>query len=133
MSMYEELDVAYLGIFNGVKDPPVVVYIAGPYRQNANVGRTELENVRLAEGVAIACARANVLFFCPHLNSAHQSGVAPAEFYLRLDLEILRRSCDVVLLLPGWQHSKGTLGEIRLATEQRKPVYELTGLNGVAT
>ena len=132
MSEHDELDIAFLGIFDGVKEPPVVVYIAGPYRQNPEVGRTVLENVRLAERVAIACARAGVLFFCPHLNSAHQSGVAPARFYLDLDLEILRRACDVVVLLPGWQHSSGTLGEIKLAKELRKPIYELTGLNGVA-
>ena len=108
---------------------PAVVYIAGPYRFTAKVGRTELENIRLAERLAIALARAGVFFFCPHLNSAHQTGVAPARYYLDLDLEVLRRCCDVVVLLPGWRHSLGTIGEIVLARKLGLRVFEVVGLS----
>ena len=126
-----QLQVAELAMFRAELTPPgrraPVVYIAGPYRYHPEVGRTELENIRLAETAAIACARAGVYFFCPHLNSAHQTGIAPPAFYLGLDLQVLRRCCDALLLLPGWQYSSGTLGEIELARELNRPVFQLSG------
>ena len=80
-----------------------LVYLAGPYRGNIR------SNVRKAEEWAAACARKGIHYFCPHLNSAFFDD-ANTEFWLTMDLNILSR-CDVLLLMPGWEKSRGAQDE----------------------
>ena len=104
------------------------VYIAGKYRSSN--GTSVLENVRLAERVAIACARAGVHYFCPHLNTAWMSGdgnhagVAPNDFFLAADLDWLAVSQDI-LMIPGWGGSPGARGELKFARLALLGLYEL--------
>ena len=61
----------------------------------------------------------------PHLNTAKIEDYAPwlpDEFYLDGTLELMRK-CDAVCLLPGYEFSEGTAGEIAEARRLGIPVY----------
>ena len=100
--------------------PPhkLLFYIAGPYRGNVRA------NIRRAEAYAAECAEREMYYFCPHMNSAFIDHEAPEEFWLALDLAFLAH-CDVLLLLPGWETSAGTLGEREFAESVGMAVYEI--------
>ena len=98
-----------------------LVYVAGPYRAEAEFG--VLENIRRAEKVALEVWRAGAACICPHKNTAFFGGAADDRVWLEGDLEIIRR-CDAIVLVEGWQNSTGTLAEIKLASELGLPVFE---------
>lgn len=98
-----------------------VVYIAGPFR-----GETSwevAENVRAAERVGLEVARLGYMPLTPHANTAHFDGCLPDAFWLEGTLELLRR-CDAVVLVPGWERSRGTKAEIREAEARKIPVFQ---------
>ncbi len=99
-----------------------LVYIAGPYSAPSIDGIEK--NIRQAEKYALALAQANIYFICPHLNTAYfDSKIKINEiYYYNLGFELLARS-DVLLVLPGWQKSKGTLKEIAQAKKNNKLIY----------
>ncbi len=105
----------------------VVVFIAGPYSAPTNAGIEK--NIRVAEKVALALAKAEIFFICPHLNSAHfDSKIQTSDsYYYKLYLKILERTADVILVLPGYQRSTGTLNEIKAARQADKLVYFING------
>jgi len=97
-----------------------IAYIAGPYR-----GRTHndiAENIWAARSIATRLWELGYAVICPHLNSAFMSGAAPEETFLEGGLEILRR-CDLLVLVEGWQASKGTAREIEVARECGIPIF----------
>ena len=100
----------------------VLVYIVGPYNAPSQEGIEQ--NIRQAEKVAIALAEAGIFFICPHLNTAHFGTKAQADesFYYRLGLKFVDVA-NVLLVLPGWEKSSGTLGEIERAKLRGKPIY----------
>lgn len=60
---------------------------------------------------------------CPHLNTACFDGACADESFLAGGLELLRR-CDLVVLAPRWETSRGTLQEVAEAQAQDIPVWE---------
>jgi hypothetical protein len=97
-----------------------VVYVAGRFR-----GKTNWEiqqNVRRAEEVSLRVAELGGMPLCPHKNTEHFDGLLTAEFWLEGTLELMRR-CDAVVLVPGWETSEGTKGEIAEANRLGIPVY----------
>lgn len=104
----------------------MIVYLAGPYR--ADTPRGIVENIQRAEKVALELWAAGYPTICPHKNTALFDGGAPDEVWLSGDLEILRR-CDVLVLLPGWHESSGSVEEKILAKSLGIPVYEWPALS----
>lgn len=103
-----------------------VVYIAGAFR-----GATPwdvAENVRNAERYALSVARLGAMPLCPHANTQHFDGQRTAQFWIDGTLELLRR-CDAMVLVPGWENSVGTKGEIAYCESVGLPVFHPTSAN----
>ena len=99
----------------------IVVYVAGPY--SAGNMRGTVLNIRKAELVSEELWKQGYTVFCPHMNSRLLDGIIPHDEWYKRDLVILKR-CDVVVLLPGWQFSKGTRIEKEFAEKHNIPVVE---------
>lgn len=97
-----------------------LVYIAGPFRAE-NAWKVE-QNIRSAEALALEVLRAGFAAICPHSNTRFFDGALPDAVFLEAGLEILRR-CDAVLLVKGWEDSKGTHAEIAEAYDRGIPVF----------
>ncbi|MFA5409710.1 MAG: DUF4406 domain-containing protein, partial [Bacilli bacterium] len=88
-----------------------ILYISGPY--SAGNGRTVADNIAIARAHAEAAARKGWMPFTPHLNTAHFEDSCPNvshQEWLDGDLVILRALSQTgvaVLLLPGWEGSRG--------------------------
>ena len=99
-----------------------VVYVAGPYKAS-NEYRTK-NNIRMAEEVGTRLWYCGFISYVPHLNTAFFRGAYGLEddVWLNGHLVILRR-CDLLVVLPGWEQSPGTIKEIKLAEELGIPIY----------
>jgi len=100
-----------------------VVFIAGPF--TAGTAWDIEQNVRCAEGCALAVARSGAMPLCPHTNTRLFHGQCTEQFWYDGTLELLRR-CDAVLMVPGWERSKGATNERRFAEQIGLPVFEST-------
>jgi nucleoside 2-deoxyribosyltransferase len=101
--------------FNGM-----IVYVAGPYRSedswevHANIRRAkEMGDELIQEGIMPLIPHKNTEL-CEHLNTS--------QFFLDGTLELMRR-CDALLIVPKYENSEGTLGEIAEARKLGKPVF----------
>jgi len=97
-----------------------VVYVAGPYAARTLLGR--IRNILRAWRVAAWVWHQGGVGICPHSMTASWIIMRP-EVFLGGDLELLRRAADAVLVLPGWERSQGTLGEIREAERVGLPLF----------
>ena len=101
-----------------------IIYVAGPYRAKTKSRR----DLHLAQAAMTGVLLAEKGWYpvIPHLNTAKFEDHAPwigDEFYLDGTLELLRR-CDALCLLPGYEFSEGTAGEIAEARRLGIPVYK---------
>lgn len=100
------------------------IYIAGPYRASTRNGIET--NIDLAEEVSADIVRLGCMPVTPHSLTRNQD-VADAShddvFWLDATLELMRR-CDAVMLVPGWQDSAGTRGEVTEAKRLGIKVFE---------
>lgn len=100
----------------------LLCYIAGPYR--APTESQIVENIRLAEMVAIKYWKLGFSVICPHKNTAFFGGILPDSVWLEGDFEIIRR-CDFIVMLPTWKMSQGAKMEHDFALSLGKSViYE---------
>lgn len=98
-----------------------VIYVAGPY--NA-AGRAEvLDNIMRARDYARKLWAMGWVVLCPHANSGLMDGEAiPDSAFVEGSLELMLR-CDAVLMIPGWENSKGARAELEAAIYQGMDVY----------
>lgn len=95
------------------------VYIAGPYTAKTKEERDQ--NVRLAEEVGKRVASAGYIPFIPHKmthgwdeDPRFGEGEEARKFFMNICLAWLGL-CDAILVLPGYENSRGTLEEINYA------------------
>jgi len=93
-----------------------LLYVAGPYR--AATRAAIAANIERARQVGILAARLGWYPVIPHCNTAHMELDADNgdDFWLAGTLEMMTR-CDAVVLVPGWETSAGTAGEIAKADQ----------------
>ncbi len=96
-----------------------VAYIAGPYRAKTPHGI--VENIRKAEQYAIKYWSMGYAVICPHKNTALLDGVCPDEVWLEGAMELLRRA-DVVVFIPGYKDSTGSMAEFDEAVVMGKEI-----------
>ncbi len=89
-----------------------VAYISGPYRADTVNGIWE--NVQAARKIALKYWRLGYAVVCPHMNTAMMDGACPDDAWLKGHVEIMLR-CDVVVMMEGWEWSKGAIEECKAA------------------
>ncbi len=97
-----------------------LVYVAGPF--SADDGWGVAQNVHRAETAARAVLRLGAMPVTPHSIGARMAGTETQELWRAGTLALMRR-CDAVLVLPGYEKSAGTLGEIEEAKRLRMPLF----------
>ena len=107
--------------------PTLLIYIAGRFR-----GPTPWDvekNIRAAEEVAFQVWSLStqltggyVAALCPHMNCRHWDKTLSDDIWLAGGLALLS-ACDAVVLVPGWESSKGTVAEVGLARKSGLPVF----------
>lgn len=85
-----------------------VAVISGPYR--ADTINQTVENIRFAEKYAKKYWELGYSVICPHKNTALFDGVLPDYVWLEGAKELIKRA-DVLVCIPGWQDSIGSMGE----------------------
>ena len=67
------------------------------------------------------------MVICPHMNSAHFDGICDDKRFLNGYLETIRRMTnkDILVTIPGWSTSEGSIAEHALGVERRLTIiYE---------
>ena len=98
-----------------------VIYVAGRFSAPDQWQRAR--NVRAAETVAFAVAEVGAMPLNPLANMCNFFATLTDEFWYDGTLELLRR-CDAVILVPGWQGSKGVQREIDETFLRKMPLFE---------
>lgn len=91
-------------------------YIGGPYR--AKHAYQIDRNIRKAKEVGEELALMGYFPIIPHLNTAHMDGIQDDAFWLNGTLELLRKTGDLLVLLPEWPNSSGSCKERYVAIQE---------------
>jgi len=101
-----------------------LIYVAG--RFNADTGLARRDHVthamRHAAWVLRQFGVQGLYPVVPHAQGEHLVGIGAEHIHYAGTLEIMRR-CQAVLVVPGWEASKGTLAEIKEADTLGLPVF----------
>lgn len=98
-----------------------VVYVAGPYTNPAMDG--VWTNVQNARHIAKKVWEAGGAAICPHLNTLFMdSPQLTHDVFMDGDLSILY-ACDALVLLGGWESSKGAIEERAFAERNKIPIF----------
>jgi len=94
-----------------------VIYVAGKYRGKTN--SEQAENILHAQRVAIRLWELGYIVFTPHLNTANFNWFSslPDEVWLNGGLKFLE-FCDAIIMLKGFEASRGAKRELEVATEK---------------
>jgi hypothetical protein len=100
-------------------DDMQIVFICGPYRAKTLNGI--VENIRIAEKYAKKYWELGYCVICPHKNTSLLDGFLPDDIWLKGAQKLLSVS-DIVVVLPGWLNSSGSVLEHKLARRLNKKI-----------
>lgn len=99
-----------------------LVYVAGPLFGPDDWAIRR--NIHRAASLGFAVAQLGCYPVIPHTNTGSVfCGTLTPKFWYAGTLELMRR-CDYVILVPGWEDSKGTVDEVADAKRRGQPVFE---------
>ena len=90
------------------------VYLAGPL---TNPAPQQVEaNIRMAVEAGLALRNVGLVPVIPHIAVPDEPGATPAKLWTIAMRECLShlRTCDAIVLLPGWESSRGARIELDL-------------------
>ena len=100
------------------------IYIAGPYSSDNVV--SVLHNIRKGIEAAYEVFCMGYAPFCPwldfHFVLMDQAGILTLQMFYDYSIAWLKVS-DAMIVLDGWENSKGTIKEIEIAEKYDIPVY----------
>lgn len=103
-------------------------FLAGPYRSQDIIG--VIGNIRRARQEACTLMALGHDVYCPHLDFeiglVDDCDELAVEDYQRNSISFLLHWAEIVVLLPGWENSTGTLQERTLASRHGIPVVEMS-------
>ena len=99
----------------------MLLYPAGKY--SADTKKEVHQNIEAARKIAIEIWKLGHYCISPHLNSQHmEDDGIPWETFMSGDLSIISR-CDGVVMIPGWEESRGASLEFSFATDKGIPIW----------
>lgn len=117
------------GIEEAIEKPEIlmgdgtkVIYVAGRYRGKTDY--EQAENIYHAQRVALRLWELGWVVLCPHLNTANFNWYSdlPDGVWINGGLELLKR-CDCIIMLKGYETSKGAMAELELARQLNKGIF----------
>lgn len=96
----------------------MLVYVSGKYSGDIDA------NILAAQKVAVDLWEMGHHVICPHLNTIHFENTCRSsyEHYIAGDLDMISR-LDCLVMIPGWEESKGALIEKEYAEKLDMPIY----------
>lgn len=105
---------------NNSKQDRLLIQVIGPYR--AATPNEIYRNIIRAREVAELIWLRGHYAITPHLNTALMDGLVSDDRFLELGLLMIEK-VDAVLLIDGWEQSKGSVDEVREADYLRKTIF----------
>lgn len=103
------------------KMKPKVVYVAGPYA--AKTAWLREMNIFNARQVGMELGLHDIFPIIPHLNARDWHGEISGDKAMAMDLNTIA-VVDAVVLVRGWENSRGTCAEIMFAGRRGKPIFD---------
>jgi hypothetical protein len=96
----------------------MLVYVSGKYSGDIDA------NIEIAAQIAAQLWDEGHAVICPHMNTAHFENrcLATWENYIAGDLNMISR-CDAMVMIPGWEDSKGAVVEKDYAEKLHIPIW----------
>jgi len=104
------------------------VYVAGSY--SADTRTRELANVMKALVAAVTLTRRGYHCIVPHVSGSHRVDWETAMDRCRAIIHTMDTAQDCLVLLPGWEASKGATEERLIALAIGLEVWDLADLSG---
>lgn len=99
-----------------------IIYTAGPITTPSMNERWKFHMT--ARDMAFKIWSTGHVALCPHLNTMFMDDPSiPSETFYKGDEALIRRCCDAMVMLPGWEYSKGSMSERQLAFNLHLPVF----------
>ena len=117
----------------------IIVYVAGPFSSKAERLWGELEgdfqrrqradteqHIKRAVDLGIEVAKLGFYPFIPHANTAAPEfeKIQPYQFWIDGTIELMRRACNAMIMVSGWETSNGATAERADMLLRGKPVFE---------
>lgn len=102
-----------------------IVFVAGPYRGDGSASAIK-KNIARSQVFQRALAEAGIAAYSPNIHDAHWDKLDTVEARKSLKKVspfILKEIASALVVMPGWESSKGTLEEIAIAKKRNIPIF----------